>query len=242
MKNGEANYDDSPSGVIPETIGPDDIASLNRALRRFFGQLRDARRVENLDGGRATAIAYLLAMMSFLMSFRSASSERLHIPPLNLASDLLALNNNVVEPILKPTRRRGRPVSRPQRFVLMGIAVGAAHRLELTGMRSEDADRAIANELVILGVRPARGSGEINARTIRDWRERIEEIGPLVRRFTEDPKQEISHEDLGLLKAAYAEDMVTEEWFDRIKSMPPGDARRLILDAMGQNVREMKLA
>jgi hypothetical protein len=36
--------------------------------------------------------------------------------------------------------------------------------------------------------------------------------------------------------------MVTEEWFDRIKSMPPGDARRLILDAMGQNVREMKLA
>jgi hypothetical protein len=191
MKNGEANYDDSPSGVIPETIGPDDLPSLNRVLRRLFAQLRNARRVENLDGGRATAIAYLLAMISFLLSFRSASSECLHIPPLNLASDLLALKNNVVEPILKPTRRRGRPVSRPQRFVLMGIAVGAARRLEWTGMRPEDADREIAKELVILGVKPARGSGEINARTIRDWRERIEGIGPLVRRFTEDPRQKI---------------------------------------------------
>jgi hypothetical protein len=44
-----------------------------------------------------------------------------------------------------------------------------------------------------------------------------------------------------LLKAAYAEDMVTEEWFDRIKSMPPADGRRIILDAIRQNVREMKL-
>jgi site-specific recombinase XerC len=235
MTTGEPKDDDTSLNLVRGTIGPDDLPSLNRALDRLFGQLREARRIESLDNGRATAIGYQLAMMSFLMSFHSASTEGLHIPTLNLASALLALNNNHVEPILEPTKRTGRPVSGPQRFVLMGIAVGAARRLEWIGVRPEDADQEIANKLAALRVGPARSSGGINARTVRDWRERIEEIRPRVPRFTENSRQEISPKDLGLVVAACnADDMVGQEWFDRVQAMPPGDARTFILDALEQ--------
>lgn len=243
MTSRDNNHNDPLLSVIPETIGPDHIPILNRVLGKFFAQLRAARRHESLDQGRATAIGYALAMQSFLRSFAPASTEGLDLPPLNLANALLALNNNIVEPILKPTPRTGRAVHSPRRFALMGIAVGVVRRLELTGMPLKDANREVANKLTALGIRPARGSGQkINARTLRDWRERVSEVGPLVRRFLEDPRREMSAEDLGLINAAVnANDLMTAEWICRLQAMPPGDARRLILDALEQNIREMNL-
>ena len=55
------------------------------------------------------------------------------MPLLNLSSALLALNENNIEPILKPTKQTGRAASSARRYALIGIAVGAAMRLEWTG-------------------------------------------------------------------------------------------------------------
>ena len=80
------------------------------------------------------------------MQFGSVRAETLHTPLLNLWSALLALNENNIEPILRPTKRTGRAASSPRRYALIGIAVGAAMRLEWTGLSKADANNAVATK------------------------------------------------------------------------------------------------
>jgi hypothetical protein len=83
-----------------------------------------------------------------------------------------------------------------------------------------------------------RGSGNITARTIRDWRERIEEISPLRHGLQDNPNLEISVEDFVWIRAAdHAEQLVTEEWTPQIQAMLPAEARKRILDALEQYIR-----
>jgi hypothetical protein len=45
----------------------------------------------------------------------------LHVPLMTLHSALLALNENNIEPVLKPRKRTGRATSSPRRYALIGI-------------------------------------------------------------------------------------------------------------------------
>jgi hypothetical protein len=228
---------------LPETIGPDDVPNLNRALEALLTVLRHVRSFEKWDhNGRGAAVVSLNAVVSFLRMFRAVSNEALHTPLLNLASAVAALDNNKVERVLKPTKRKGRPVSSIRRFALIGISVGAALRLESAGMEAEAANKQVADKLVALGIKPMRGSTAITSRTLRGWRERVEQIKPLIRALQESPGMELSAEDLGWICASDNVDAsVTEEWSIRLKAMLPADARKFVLDALELNIREMKL-
>ena len=239
----EPSADGPPIGVLAETIGPDDLPSLNRTLGALFALLREARGLqEGNNNGRAAAVVALRATAFFLMSFRGALTEGLHMPLLNLAGALLALNNNSVEPVLRPTKRTGRAVSSPQRFALIGIAVGAARRLEWTAMLPAEADKAVAARLARCGVKPARGGGAITARTLRGWREGVDVARPLLGVLRDAPNPETSAEDVGWISAVVnADAMVTEEWRSCIRALALADGRRFILHALEENIREMKL-
>jgi hypothetical protein len=164
------------------------------------------------------------------------------VPLLNLSSALLALNENNVEPILRPTKRSGRAASSPRRYVLIGIAVGAAMRLEWTGLLPADANRAVARKLNTLGIKPTRGKNGVTADTLRRWREQINVVRSLLRSQSQLAPRDTGAEDIGWINAAKnADHMLTEE-ARGIAALTQDDARRFILSALEQNIRQMKLA
>src|SRR5947209_1764021 len=116
---------------------------------------------------------------------------------MNLHGALLALNENNVEPILKPKKRTGRAPSSPRRYGLIGIAVGAAQRLEWTGLSAAEANKAVATKLNAVGVEPKRGKSRVTADTVRRWRERTNETQPLVRALPQVLQSDLSAEDVG---------------------------------------------
>jgi hypothetical protein len=116
--------DAAPS--LPEKIGPADLKALNQALGALFVELRFARGLPPGEThGRLGAVVALRAAWGFLMRFEPALAESLHVPLMSLHSALLALNENNIEPILKPITRTGRATSSPRRYALIGITVGA---------------------------------------------------------------------------------------------------------------------
>ena len=143
-------------------IGPTDLEALNEALAALFHQLRLARSLPPGEThGRLNAVVALGAAWRFLARFEPVLPETLHVPLISLHSALLALNENNVEPILRPRKRTGRAASSPRRYALIGIAVGAAGRLEWTGLSPVDATKAVATKLNALGVKPTRGKGGV---------------------------------------------------------------------------------
>jgi len=173
------------------------------------------------------------------MQFGSVRAETLHMPLLNLCSALLALNENNIEPILRPTKRTGRAASSPRRYALIGIAVGAAMRLEWAGLSKADANNAVATKLGALGIEPARGKNGVTADTLRRWREKLDEVRPLLHLKPSD----IGSEDIGWINAATnADDMVTEESRGKIAALTPAGARRFILSALEENIRQRMLS
>jgi hypothetical protein len=180
----EARHSD-PAPATPnllESIAPADLEALNHALAALFQELRSARSLPPGEThGRLRAVVALGAAWRFLSRFEPVLTETLHVPLMNLHSALLALNENNVEPILKPTKRTGRATSSPRRYALIGIAVGAVQRLEWTGLSPLESDKAVATKLNAVGVKPARGKGNVTADTVRRWRERTNETQPLLR-------------------------------------------------------------
>jgi hypothetical protein len=240
--SGETAENTSCVGSLPETIGYNDLDCLNQNLETLFeGSV--ARSLPAGDTrGRLSAVVALGTVCTFLMSFRLELAEGLHVPLLNLHGALLALDENNIEPILKPVKRTGRAVSSPQRSNLIGIAIGSARRLEWTDMGPAAANRAIAAKLTALGVKPTRGRRGITDRTVRGWRERAEATEPLLRALPRLLGQVISPEDLGWISAARdAEGMLTEKWSACIRALPPNTARRFILDAMENSIRKIGL-
>src|SRR5712691_5060325 len=177
---------------LPEHVGAADLEALNQALAVLFQELRFARSLPPGEThGRLSAVVALSAAWRFFTRFEPALTETLHVPLMSLHSALLALNENNVEPILKPTKRTGRAASSPRRSTLMGIAVGAAQRLEWTGLSPLDANKAVATKLNALGVKPTRGKGGVTAGTLRRWRDKINEVQPLLRLLPEVLQSEL---------------------------------------------------
>jgi len=229
---------------LPEKIGPADLDALNQALAGFFEELRFARGLpQGETHGRLGASVALRAVWSFLMRFDAAVVETLHVPLMSLHSALLALNENNIEPILKPTKRSGRATSSPKRYALIGIAVGSAQRLEWTGLSPMDANKAVAAKLNALDVKPARGKGGVSADTLRQWREHISQTQPLLRSLPEVLQSGLSAEDSAWINAAAnADSMMTENWHAKIAALAPADGRRFVLLALEKSISEMALA
>ena len=134
----------------------------------------------------------LRAAWGFVMRFEPVLAETLHVPLMGLHSALLALNENNIEPIPKPTKRSGRATSSPRRYALIGTAVGATQRLEWTGLSPADTNKAVAAKLRALGIKPTRGKNGVTADTLRRWRERINETRPLLRPLPQLLQSELS--------------------------------------------------
>ena len=70
----------------------------------------------------------------------------------------------------------------------------------------------------------------MTADTLRRWREKLDEVRPLLHLKPSD----IGSEDIGWINAATnADDMVTEEPRGKIAALTPAGARRFILSALG---------
>jgi hypothetical protein len=242
----EEGHSDPPQATpdLPEKIEPADFDTLNQALAALFQDLRFARSLSPGEThGRLGVVVALSATWRFLIQFRPVLAETLHVPLMNLHNALLALNENNVEPILKPTKRSGRATSSPRRYVLIGIAVGAARRLEWTSLSPLDANKAVATKLNALGVRPTRSSGGVTAGTLRRWRDKINEVQPLLRSLPQVLQSELSAEDLGWIDAAVNVDsMMTEKSRAHITALAVADARRFVLLGLENAIFQMDLA
>ena len=83
----------------------------------------------------------------------------------------------------------------------------------------------------------------MTADTLRRWREQISVVRPLVRSQSQLERRDIGAEDIGWINAATnADDMLTEEWRGKIATLTPADARRFILSALEENIRQMMLS
>ncbi len=229
---------------LPEKIGPADLEALNQALAELFQELRSVRNLAPGETqGRLSAVVALGAAWRFLTRFEPVLAETLHVPLMSLHSALIALNENNVEPILKPIKRTGRATSSPRRYVLIGLAVGAAQRLEWTGLSPMDANKAVAGKLNALGIKPTRGKNNVNANTLCRWREQINGTRPLLRSLPQMPQLGLSAEAGGWITAALnVDDMLTEKWRARITAHATADARRFVLFALENAISEMMLA
>src|ERR1700720_182293 len=106
MTNGElGDGHNPPTSSLPEMICSSDLAGVNEALAGLFADLRQASELyaDKNFSDRAAILVALNASWRFLMQFRAALDEQLHLPLKNLSSALMALNNNNVAPILRPT-------------------------------------------------------------------------------------------------------------------------------------------
>jgi hypothetical protein len=204
------------AGRLPEAVAENDLDTLKSGLRHLFADLRCADELyrKKGDNGRAGASAALGACWRFVMLFKGPLGEGLHVPILNLHASLQALDHNLVEPILRPIPCSGRAPSSDARAALRGCAAGTVQRLLQTGLKSQDANLAVANKLCQLGIRPERGSGEITDRTVRTW---CEEVASDVGRH-------------GTAAEVY-ESMFTSAEVDRFSALPVDQARSHALNS-----------
>jgi hypothetical protein len=229
---------------LPEYVVAADLEALNQALAALFQDLRSARSLPPGEThGRLSAVVALSAAWRFFTRFEPVLTETLHVPLMSLHSALLALNENNVEPILKPTKRTGRAASSPRRYTLMGIAVGAAQHLEWTGLSPPEANKAVAAKLKALDIKPARGKNDVTADTLRRWRDHISATEPLLRSLPQVLQSGLSAEDLGWINAAVnADNMITEKSRAQIAALAPAVARRFVLLALENSISQMTLA
>ena len=106
-------------------------------------------------------------------------------------------------------------------------------------MTPQAANTGVAAKLVALGTKPARGKGGIIARTLRGWRERVDRARPLLGIPLLSVDQVMNAEDQGWVNAvAEADLMLTDKWRSRIANLAPATARKFILDALENSVRQ----
>jgi hypothetical protein len=209
-------------GVLPDIVGLTDLDALNAAVRSMFILLGEATALARAGDDRAAAVKALGAVYRFIMRFRTGLDHNLHGPLLRLLSALLALDDNNVDPILRPSRIGGRAPDSGFRQALIGCAVAAVGRLRWTRMDRKVACKIVAETMRKAGVDPARGANALTERTVRHW-------------------CETDAADVGRhsIIAAIADTLLSELWRTRLQSEPTNLARKLILDALVDSVRQL---
>jgi hypothetical protein len=220
---------------LPESISAGDVEAINEALALLFGRLRLARSLPlGKTDARPSAVVALGAVCRFLEQFEPALTESLLTPLLNLQSALLALNENNIQPVLKPVKRTGRAPSSHAFYALIGFAVGVARQLEWTELSPRSADKVVAQKLSVLGIMPTRGKNGVTAGTLHHWRHQIDAVEPAVRSLPVQLLQsELRAEDLGWITAAFiASTRSTDEWRRKITAIPRDQARDFALSTL----------
>lgn len=157
-------------GTLPEVVTQSNLEILNSALSFLFTRLREARRQSyQTEGGRPAAFEALAVCWMFIALFEKPLAESLQLPILHLMDALVGLDNNLVLPIVKPIRHRGRSPSSHAYAALKGHAAGTVRHLKEAGFGAKNAHQAVAQQLKKLGVRAERGSGHITEHTVRNW-------------------------------------------------------------------------
>jgi hypothetical protein len=231
---------DLAASSLPERLRSSDLESVNKPLTGLFADLRSASRpyAEKDFSDREATIVALDATWRFLMQFRVTLDELLHLPPLNLSAALLALNNNNVTPILKPTAtlKGGSAFDSVDRQVLIGVAVGTVGRLRWTGMSVLKAYRLVATGLVMLGIKPARGAGPITARTVKEWCQRLSANRPAIRSILAGGTAALAEaepSDIAPMSAVVqADEMLSPKWQSLIERQPRDAARVFVVDSL----------
>jgi hypothetical protein len=160
---------------LPEFVAAQDVPRLNIALQYLWAELRQAQS-EFTDGNQQDGVyVSLCAVIAFLSLFGPVRREGLFAPFAALESALWALDEGVVEPILKPPRRAktGRARSSVPYQELKGAAAYVVRRLGDFGHARSEALKVVAADLQRIGVKPDRGSGKITSRTVRGWCEEV---------------------------------------------------------------------
>jgi hypothetical protein len=160
---------------LPEFVTAQDVPRLNIALQYLWAELRQAQS-EFADGNQQDGLHLsLCAVSAFLGLFGPVRREGLFAPFAALESALWALDEGVVEPILKAPRpaRPGRARSPAPYQALKGAAAYVVCRLGDFGHGQSEALKVVAADLQRIGVKPERGSGEITSRTVRGWCEEV---------------------------------------------------------------------
>lgn len=116
---------------------------------------------------RTAVFAALRAVSTFLGSIGCKV-----MPLLVLSDTILQLDNGTVDPVLQKKATTGRARTGVLRGSLEGHVIGVVKAMVECGDSPLEARRKVARVLRQAGVRPARGGGEITARTIRAWGER----------------------------------------------------------------------
>jgi len=169
--NRSIEFTQQAKGTLKEIISANDLPKLNHALSILFADLRHASSHfrDRGDNGRLGAAVALGAVWRFVVLFEQPLAECLHLPLLKLQNALVGLENNQVEPIIRPVPRKGRSSSSDARAALKGHAAGTVERLRKAGIPRAEALNRVAKTLAKLGVTPERGSGHVTATTIRHW-------------------------------------------------------------------------
>jgi hypothetical protein len=160
------------NGTLPQKVKEADLRTLNSGLGFLFGRLRQARAQfeQEEDHARDAAYTTLGAFHRFITLFRKPLDEALHVPIVRLQDALLGLDQGRIDAILRPNRRSGRAPSSQTYAGLRGHAVATVQLLILhAGLARDNAHRAVATKLRLLGVRPGRGSGPVTTTTVRNW-------------------------------------------------------------------------
>jgi hypothetical protein len=200
-------------GTLPEQITAGDLETLNAGLGYFFSDLRRAFALfqRSEAQGRPAVVKALGATWRFIALFNQPFAEILHVPILRLQDALLALDQNVVYPMLRPVPRIGRASSTGVLAGLKGHAAGTVTRLTQARVPLEEAHAAVARALNKLGARPERGSGPITATTVRHW---CDDVAADVSRHGE--------------AAIVYDTMFRDEERERFSRLPSDQARRSI--------------
>jgi hypothetical protein len=231
-------------GTLPEVLNPSDLININDALSALFTKLRFALSFyQNRQSDRTATVVSLNAAWEFLLCFDPALNEQLCLPLLNLSSALMALNDNNVAPILSPAAapNGGRAFASPDRLVLIGIAVGTVARLLWTEMPVGKACEVVAAELVKLGIKSARGNRQITARTIKEWRDRVNADRAAMNSILVGGQDAIANADekqvARFVAVINADLMTTAKRKSRLGRQPQSAARRYILDALRLSIQ-----
>jgi hypothetical protein len=171
MNNQDDDWWSIAAEPLPESVAARNVPRLNIAFRHLWAELRKAQ-FDFAEGNHLTgAYLSLVAVSAFLSLFGPVRREGLSVPLAVLENALWALDEGVVQPILKPARRArsGRARSSVLYQELKGTAVYVARRLHSFGLEQKEAQKIVGAELRYIGVTPDRGSGDITARTIRGW-------------------------------------------------------------------------
>jgi hypothetical protein len=144
---------------LPALVEIENLPALNVGLRYLWLELQRAQSEFNSGKRLSGAYASLIAVIAFLSLFRAARIGGLGVPLHALESALWALDEGIVEPILKPvgTSKGGRHRASVLRHEFKGMTAYVVTRLAGFVSSRSEAEKLVAADLAGIAVRPDRG-------------------------------------------------------------------------------------